>query len=117
MAILLGKSQCERRIPSRNDTKFITQFSTAHRQFIPIINNNSSHYYWQFITLTTVNLSQSLTAIYHIIDGKLSQLVMAIITGHSPCMDKEFQHPNDTHRFYITGPLDMMMMMVDWIIR
>jgi hypothetical protein len=52
-----------------------------------------------------------------IINGTLSQLVMAIITGHSPCMDKEFQHPNDIHRFCITGPLDMMMMMVGWIIK
>ena len=58
------------------------------------------------------NLSQLLTTIHHIITGNLSQLVMAIITGHSPCMDKEFQHSIDIHRFCITCPLDMMMMMV-----
>ena len=57
---------------------FITQFLTAHRQFIPIINNNSLPYYWQFITLTTVNLSQLLTAIYHIITGNLSHLLPSI---------------------------------------
>ena len=118
MAILLGKSQCERRIPSRNDTNFITQFSTAHWQFIPINNNNLSHYYWQFITLTTVNLSQLLTAIYHnycwqfityyrqfitIINSNLislSQFLMAHLSQrHGPCMDDKF-HPAIT-KFYI----------------
>ena len=45
--------------------KFYHAISTAHWQFIPIINNNLSHYYWQLIIFTTVNLSQLLIAIYH----------------------------------------------------
>ena len=82
MAILLGKSQCESKSHHAITQKFIMQFSTVHRQFIQIINNNLSistdnrqfiqiinnnllHYYWQFITLTTVNLPQLLIATYH----------------------------------------------------
>ena len=91
----------------------------------------------QFITLTTVNLSQLLVAhlsqrhgpcmddkFHHAMTHNfisqlstahlisLSQFLMAHLSQrHGPCMDDKF-HPAITHRFYITGPLDMMMMMM-----
>ena len=68
---------------------FISQLSTAH--LISLSQFLMAHLSQRHGPCMDEKFHHAMTHIYMIIiNGTLSQLVMAIITGHSPCMDKEF---------------------------